>query len=316
MVRPALMRYAWLSIAAALVVIGLKGGAYLATGSVGLLSDALESLVNLAGAIMALAMLAIAARPPDEEHAYGHGKAEYFASGFEGALILVAATGIGYTAVRRLLSPQPIEEAALGLAVAAVASLLNWGVARVLFRASREHHSITLEANARHLMTDVWTSVAVIVGVGVSALTGWERLDPLLALLVAVQIVVSGIYLVRRSALGLLDTALPLSERTTIARVLERYEAQGVEFHAVRTRQAGRQRFVSMHVLVPGEWTVQRGHELLEEVEERVRAAVPESAVFTHLEPVEDPVSWHDTRLHREGRAWEGGPGGGGEKKG
>ena len=298
--RSSLTRYAWISIAAALSTIALKGGAYLLTGSVGLLSDAIESLVNLAAAIMALAMLALAARPPDEQHAYGHGKAEYFASGFEGALILFAALTIGWTALQRLADPAPIERVGVGLAITIAASLINFLVARVLARAGERHHSITLEADAHHLMTDVWTSAGVVLGVGAAALTGWYLLDSLIAFAVALNILRIGFQLMRRSALGLLDTALPARERAAIERILSTYAAEGVEFHALRTRQAGARRFVSMHVLVPGSWTVQHGHLLLEEIEDKVRAAIPASTVFTHLEPIEDPASWADTDLERE----------------
>lgn len=297
---PPLTRFAWLAVAAAIVVIGLKTMAYLVTGSVGLLSDAIESLANLAGALMALAMLTLAARPPDEEHTYGHGKAEYFASGFEGALILLAAVSIAATAVPRLLDPRPLEEVGQGLAIAIVASVLNFVVARVLLSAAVSYRSITLEASSRHLMTDVWTSVGVIAGVAAITVTGWHIMDPLIALAVAAHILVSGVRLIGSSALGLLDTALPAHELDVIDRVLRDYQAQGVTFHALRTRQAGRQRFVSMHVLVPGAWSVQRGHELLEELERRVREALPASTVFTHLEPVEDPASFDDARLLRE----------------
>jgi cation diffusion facilitator family transporter len=297
--RRSLTRYAWLSIAAAISTITLKGGAYALTGSVGLLSDAIESMVNLLAALMALAMLAWAAQPPDDEHAYGHSKAEYFASGFEGALILIAAVAIFVTAASRLLHPRPIEQVEIGLFISIVASLINWAVARVLFRAGQEHHSITLEADARHLMTDVYTSAAVVIGVGLAALTGWHWLDPLLAIAVALNILRMGTELLRRSAYGLLDTAVPASERSAIVAVLQRYHDRGVQYHALRTRQAGARRFVSVHILVPGDWTVQRGHELLEEIEEKIRAAVPRSTVFTHLEPVEDPVSWEDERLER-----------------
>lgn len=304
--RRRLTRYAWLSIAAAVSTITLKGGAYAITGSVGLLSDAIESLVNLLAALMALAMLAWAALPPDEEHAYGHGKAEYLASGFEGALILIASVGILVTAGGRLLRPQPIEQVELGLAITAVASALNWFVARVLYRAGQRYHSITLEADAKHLMTDVWTSVAVVAGVGLAALTGWYWLDPLLALAVALNILRMGVDLLQRSAYGLLDTALPEPERALIAGILQEYHARGVHHHALRTRQAGAHRFVSVHILVPGEWTVQRGHELLEQIEARIREAVPRSTVFTHLEPVEDPISWEDVRLERVSPRREG----------
>ncbi len=295
-----LRRFAWLAVAAAIAVITLKAIAYVITGSVGLLSDAVESLANLAGALMALAMLTLAARPPDEEHAYGHGKAEYFASGFEGALILLAAVSIGITAVPRLLDPRPLVAIGPGLLIAAAATILNWVVARVLLSAGVRHGSITLEATSRHLMTDVWTSVGVILAVGATAATGWYILDPLIAIAVAVHIVVSGVRLIGRSALGLLDTALPAKELERIQEAISDYELRGVVFHALRTRQAGQQRFISMHVLVPGAWSVQRGHELLEEIEERIRAVVPASTVFTHLEPVEDPVSFQDAMLDRD----------------
>jgi cation diffusion facilitator family transporter len=295
-----LTRFAWVSVAAALATIALKFGAYLITGSVGLLSDALESLVNLAAAAMALAMLGLAAQPPDEEHAYGHSKAEYFASSFEGTLILVAAVSIAVAAVSRLLEPRPVEDAALGIGIAAASTLINLGVARMLLRAGRRHRSIALEADARHLLTDVWTSLAVMAGVGAVAATEWYWLDPVLALAVAANIVRIGVDLMRRSALGLLDTALPEPERARIHAILDRFAAEGVEFHALRTRQAGAWRFVSVHVLVPGAWTVQRGHELLERIEDEIRAALPASTVFTHLEPLEDPASFADMRLQRE----------------
>jgi cation diffusion facilitator family transporter len=294
-----LTRFAWLSISAALVTIALKFGAFVLTGSVGLLSDALESLVNLAAAVMALAMLTIAARPPDEEHAYGHNKAEYFASGFEGALILLAAASIAYSSVVRLLHPQPVRDPLLGIAISALASAVNLGVAIMLQRAGRRYRSIALEADAHHLMTDVWTSVGVIVGVGAVAVTGWNWLDPVIALMVALNVVRIGLALMRRSALGLLDTAIPEADRAAVIRILDAYAAEGVEYHALRTRQAGMRRFVSVHVLVPGAWTVQRGHELLERIEEEVRRDVPDATVFTHLEPLEDPVSFEDVRLER-----------------
>jgi len=266
---------------------------------VGLLSDALESLVNLVAAIVALRALAVAARPADEEHAYGHTKAEYFSSGFEGALVLVAAVLIVGTAVGRLLTPVPLTRLGTGLVLSVVASVINLGVARVLFRAAREHTSIALEADAHHLMTDVWTSVGVLAGVGLVGLTGWQLLDPLVALLVAANITRVGISLVRRSMLGLLDTALPPDVQGEIQRVLDRHRTNGIEFHAFRTRRSGARRFMSVHVLVPGAWTVQRGHDLLEEIEAEIRAEVPRLAVFTHLEPIEDPVAWHDTTLER-----------------
>jgi len=294
-----LTRFAWLSIAAAVLTLGLKSGAYLLTGSVGLFSDALESIVNLAGALMALTMLTIAARPADEDHAYGHNKAEYFSSGVEGTLILIAAVSIGVTAFQRLLAPQPLEQIGLGLGVSVIASIVNLSVALVLKKAGNRYHSVTLEASAQHLMTDVWTSVGVLVGVGAVALTGWEILDPIVAFLVAGNITWSGIRIVRKSVLGLMDTALPAEEQSAIRRVLEEHSQDGVQFHALRTRQAGSRGFVSFHVLVPGEWTVQQGHNLLEHIESDLRSALPKVTVFTHLESIDDPASWDDTSLDR-----------------
>ncbi len=290
--RSHLTRFAWLSISAAVVTIVLKTVAYLLTGSVGLLSDAIESLVNLVGALMALAMLTIAARPADEDHHYGHGKAEYFSSGVEGTLILLAAISIAVASIQRFISPRPLEQVGLGLGVSVAASLVNLFVALILLRAAKKHDSITLKANAHHLLTDVWTSVGVLVGVGAVAVTGWERLDPVVAILVAANIVWSGIGIVRESVLGLMDTALPSDERRTIETVLEQYCRTDIRCHELRTRQAGSHRFVSLHVLVPGDWTVDRGHKLLERMEEDIRSALPNVTVITHLESIHDPASW------------------------
>lgn len=303
--RALLTRFAWLAIFAAVATIALKAAAYLMTHSVGLLSDALESLVNLAGALMALAMLSLAARPADEDHAYGHGKAEYFSSGVEGSLILLAAVSIAWAAVERLRDPRPLEQIGMGLAVSVGASAVNLIVALVLLRAGKRHNSVTLEANAQHLFTDVWTSVGVLAGVGLVALTGWQRLDPIVALVVAANIVWTGVRIVRSSALGLMDTALPAAERDRALAVLERYAQPPVKYHALRTRQAGARRFVSVHVLVPGAWSVARGHELLEHIEAEIRTALPRVTVFTHLEALEDPRSWDDVALDRGDKAAE-----------
>lgn len=300
MVPARLKRFAWLSIAAALSTIALKTIAWWLTGSVGLLSDALESGVNLAGAVMALAMLTLAALPPDDNHSHGHGKAEYFASGFEGFLILLAALGIAAAAIDRLLNPQPLEQVGVGLVVSFIASVINLLTARVLLAAGREHRSITLEADAHHLMTDVWTSAGVIAGVGAVALTGWLWLDPVLALAVAANIVWTGWQLLRRSASGLMDEEIPDDQQAAVVAALDAYRERGIDYHALRTRQAGARSFVTVHVLVPGAWTVQRGHDLLEEVEADIRRAVPHASVLTHLEPLEDPVSAHDIALDRQ----------------
>jgi cation diffusion facilitator family transporter len=298
--RANLKRYAWLSIAAAVATIVLKTAAYLFTGSVGLLSDAMESGVNLVGALMALAMLTVAARPADEDHAYGHGKAEYFSSGVEGTLILIAALSIAVAATERLITPKPLEQLGLGLGISVAASLVNLGVALVLRKAGRRFRSVTLDANSRHLLTDVWTSGGVVLGVGAVAVTGWERLDPAVALLVAANIVWTGVGIVRRSVFGLMDTALPLEEQKSLQEILDPFLVKGIEFHALRSRQAGARRFVSMHVLVPGAWTVHDGHQLLEQIEADVRKALPGVTVFTHLESLDDPASWDDVDLDRE----------------
>ena len=297
--RRGLLRFALLSVAAAVVTIGLKAAAYAVTGSIGLLSDALESLANLVAALVALYALWVAARPADEEHTYGHTKAEYFSSGFEGLLIVVAAVGIVIAAVRRFIEPQPIQEPALGLAVNALAAAVNFGVAGVLRRVGKRHESITLEADAQHLMADVWTSLGVIAGVAAAVTTGWHRLDSIVAMAVALNVLRSGVRLLGRSMHGLLDTSLPEENLVEIKEILDAHSSAGVRYHALRTRQAGARRFISFHILVPGSWTVQRGHDLLERIEERIREAVPNSVVDTHLEPIEDPVSWEDTRLER-----------------
>jgi cation diffusion facilitator family transporter len=297
--RKFLTGFAWISIAAAVLTIGLKTIAYLLTGSVGLLSDALESLVNLIGALMALAMLTVAARPADEDHDYGHSKAEYFSSGVEGSLILVAAGSIIYTAIPRLLDPQPLEQVGIGLTVSAGASIVNLIAGLFILKAGKKHQSITLQANAHHLLTDVWTSIGVLAGVGLVSITGWERLDPVIALVVAGNIIWSGVKIVRVSVLGLMDTALPAEERDLICSVLDRYKAKGIQHHALRTRQSGARRFMSVHILVPDDWSVLKGHQLLETLEADIREALPGITVFTHLEPINDPISWDDTKLDR-----------------
>jgi cation diffusion facilitator family transporter len=298
--RENLSRYAWLSIAAAVATISLKAGAYFYTGSVGLLSDALESLINLAAAIVALVMIKIAAQPPDEDHAFGHDKAEYFASGIEGTLIFFAAVAIIYTSVPRILSPQPIENLGIGLVISLVATVINLFVGLLLIRVGRHQHSIVLEADGKHLMTDVWTSIGVLLGVVIVGLTGWMILDPIIALIVALNIVWTGFQLIKRSALGLMDTAVTPETCERITAVLDDYvEKQGIDYHALRTRQSGARKFISVHILVPDEWTVQKGHELTEQIEMDICETVPDSIVFTHLEPLEDPSSFYDLDLFR-----------------
>jgi len=291
--------YAGFSIAAAVVTIALKAGAYFLTGSVGLLSDAAESGVNLLAAIGALWALRVAARPPDEEHAYGHTKAEYFSSALEGVLITGAAIGIAITAIGRLMEPQPLENVGIGLAITLLAAGINGAVGMILLRGGRRLRSAALRADGHHLLTDVWTSVGVVSGVFLVWLTGWLVLDPLIALVVAGNVVWIGIRLLNDTAHGLLDTTLPPDEQEIITNIQSRYEEAGIKFHATRTRVAGRRRFVSMHVLVPGEWSVKRGHDLSERIEADITQALPMTTVFIHVEPLEDPVSWQDQELDR-----------------
>lgn len=299
MLPPSVKRYAWLSIAAAIATIGLKTVAWWLTGSVGLLSDAIESSVNLAGALMALAMLSIAAMPADENHAHGHGKAEYFSSAFEGFLILLAALGIAYAAIDRLLAPRPLDAIGIGLAVSIVAAAVNFATARILMAAARNAHSIALEASSHHLMADVWTSVGVVIGVTLVWMTDWLWLDPAIALAVAANVVWTGWKLMQRSTAGLMDASLPSEDLERIEQVLDRFRAQGLEFHALRTRQAGARAFITLHVLVPGRWTVQEAHECSERIESDLRRIVPRGHVTTHIEPIEDPVSHLDRDLDR-----------------
>lgn len=295
-----LERYAWLSIAAALATIGLKTLAWWLTGSVGLLSDALESLVNLAAALLALSMLRLAAAPPDADHPHGFSKAEYFAAGIEGALIVLAAAGILATAIPRLIEPRPLEAPVLGLALSVAASAINLGVGLLLIRVGRQEHSIALEADGHHLMTDVWTSAGVVVGVALVFATGWLRLDPLVAMVVAVHIIWTGLRLMRRSWKGLLDAAISAGETAEVTQLFTEYSKRyGVSFHALRTRQAGARRFISFHFLVPDAWSVARAHQLSEEIESRIRSLVPNASVFTHIEPISDPASYDDQGLDR-----------------
>ena len=291
--------YAFLSVGAALLNITLKFGAYRLTGSVGLLSDALESGVNLVAAVVAVWALSLAARPPDAVHAFGHSKAEYFSSGVEGALILVAAAGIAIAAGERLFHPQPLEQLGLGLGLTLIATVINGGLAWAMLRAGRRLRSITLRADAHHLLTDVWTTVGVLLGVFLVKLTNWLVLDPLIALIVAANIVWAGWRLLRETGSGLLDAALPADEQRLITDIFRPYQEKGIQFHALLTRMAGSRQFVSFHILVPGAWTVQHGHELCESIELAIIKALPGTHVITHLEPLEERSSWADQDLER-----------------
>ena len=292
--RSSLTRFAWLSIVAAVATILMKMIAYLMTGSVGLLSDAVESFVNLAGALMALSMLTLAAQPADAKHAFGHSKAEYFSSVVEGVLILVAAGAIAYTAIERMIHPRPLEQVGIGILVCAAASVVNFVVARVLMKAARAHNSITLEADSQHLMTDVWTSAGVIAGVGLIAVTGWTLIDPIVALLVAANIVWTGIGLIRRSVDGLMDVVLPIEDQQSIEKIMVKYREKGVEFHELRTRQSASHRFIVVHMLVPGGWTVHDAHHVAEDFEGDIRVVLGETFITTHLEPIDDNIAYHD----------------------
>jgi len=298
MIDRKLTRYIWLSIAAAVATISLKAGAYLYTGSVGLLSDALESIINLIAAVFALWMLTVASRPPDEGHNFGHTKAEYFSGALEGSLIGMAAISIAWAAIERILAPRPIENINLGIAISAIASVINLVVGQILIRRGREHRSITLQADGRHLMTDVYTSIGVIAAVVLVGFTGWLILDPLIALAVAVNILRTGYHVVKESAEGLMDASASDEDMGKIVGVLDDYkERLGIDYHALRTRVAGPRIFVSAHVLMPDEWTIQRGHELAEEIESALRDAVPGVVVSTHMEPLDDPLSMADMDL-------------------
>ncbi|CAL8980296.1 Ferrous-iron efflux pump FieF [Propionicimonas sp. T2.31MG-18] len=294
--RPDLRRFAWLSIAAAILTIGLKSGAYLLTGSVGLLSDAAESVVNLVAAIVALIALGVAAQPFDEKHHFGHSKAEYFSAAIEGIMIFVAAGFILWTSVERFLHPAPLENVGIGLGISVVASAVNGAVAVVLGRAGRAHRSITLVADGKHLMTDVWTSAGVVVGVLLVALTGWLQLDPIIAFLVGLNIIWTGWHLIAQSVDGLMDRALSTEEHARLQLILDDFDPRQVRFHSVQTRVAGHARLISMHVLLPGDWTIQKGHDLIEDVESRLVTEFDHAQVFTHMEPIEDPRSYEDNQ--------------------
>jgi len=289
-----LAKFAWMSIIVSVVVFGMKMAAWWATGSVGLLSDALESTVNIVAAVVALFALRTAMKPADAMHHFGRGKAEYFSASIEGFMILLAALIIVYTAIERIITPRDLEQIGWGLTISTVAAVINGGTALILLRAGKLHRSPVLVADGKHLMTDVWTSVGVIVGVGLVVVTGWNRLDGIVALAVGLNIIVTGINLLRTSTAGLMDKALSDEDHLKIVKVLTKYESDEVKFHELQTREAGRQRFVSMHVLVPGAWTIQKGHDLSENLEADIIAELPDTIITTHVEPIEDARSWAD----------------------
>ncbi len=284
----AVRRMALLSIATSLATIALKFGAYFLTGSVSLWSDALESLVNLAAGLVAMGALTLAEQPADDRHAYGHDKAEYFSSGVEGTLILVAAVAIVWSAVQRLVAPAPLERLGPGLLVAVAAGAMNFVTARIMLKVARQHDSITIEADAKHLLTDVWTSVGIVFGLlVVMAMPQWAILDPLMAIAVAVQIVVTGVDLLRRSADGLMDAALPADEVRRAEALIRAELPAGASFHALRTRKAGARRFLELHLLVPGATSVADSHELCDRIEAALRVHLKKAQVTIHVEPQE-----------------------------
>jgi cation diffusion facilitator family transporter len=295
--RSFLKRFAWLSIAAAIITLSLKTSAYLVSGSVGLLSDAVESIVNLIGGVVSLVMLTIASRPADESHPYGHSKAEYFSSIIEGSLIICAAVSIGVAAIDRLLFPKPLEQLGLGLIISVGASLVNLAAALVLRRAGRRHNSIALTASSQHLLTDVWTSAGVLAGIGAVALSGWEPLDALVALAVGLNITWAGFSIIRKSVFGLMDGAVPEGVKEQLQTTLASYHERGAQFHSIRTRQAGATSFISFHVVVPGSWSVHQAHQLTTELEDDLKKHVPQSVIYTHVESSDDPAAWDDQEL-------------------
>jgi cation diffusion facilitator family transporter len=294
------VRYAWLSIAASLVTMGLKFGAYRMTGSMGLLSDALESLVNLSAGILVLIILIIATRPADDSHTYGHGKAEYFSSGAEGVLILVAAGAIIFASIDRFFNPVPLVRLGPGIVVALLASAVNFFVARIMLKASRVYDSITLEADAKHLLTDVWTSLGVVAGLTVIifAPPSWAILDPIMAILVAMNITLTGISLIRRSVSGLMDKQLPEEEIALIEKSIIMHAGKDKPlYHGLRSRKSGARRFIDFHLLLPGNTTVKDSHDLCCKIEDEIHSFLPRAQITIHVEPREDYTSWDGERV-------------------
>lgn len=296
-----LQTFIYLSISAAVVTILLKFQAFRVTGSMGLLSDALESLVNLFAAIFALIMLNLSRKPADEKHVFGHGKAEYFSSATEGALILIASFSIIWTAAPRLVDPRPIENVNVGLLYSLAAAGVNLVVGVILVRNGKRRNSLLLEADGRHLLTDVLTSIGVIVGVVIVRYTGWYIVDPIIAIAVAIHILYTGYKLIIRSANKLMDAAIPEKEVDRIVAYLDSLKSERIEYHSLQTRMAGQRRFISLHLLVPGEWNVQKGHDYADRIEGAIVKMFDEPVtVQTHLEPAEDPASMRDIGLDRQ----------------
>lgn len=294
---PDLSRYGWLAVATALATIALKAGAWLVTGSVGLLADAAESIVNLVAAVVALIALKIAVKPADANHNFGHTKAEYFSAAVEGVMIFIAAISIGIFAVQRLLVPQPLEAVGVGLVISVVASVLNSAVALLLIRAGRRHHSIALKADGKHLMTDVWTSAGVLAGIVLVWLTGWDWLDPVIAIAVGVNILFAGYALVQESTAGLMDVSLPEEDNERLRAILSSRAGAEVGFHLMRTRVSGTRQFMEFHLLVPDEWNIKQGHDFLEDLSDEIVSEFPRMTVTGHIEPINDARSYSHADL-------------------
>lgn len=288
------LNFVWMSIAASVATMALKSAAYVITGSVGLFSDAIESLINLAAGVMALMMLYIAMSAPDRKHPFGHHKAEYFSSMTEGILILLAAIAIGVAAIERFLRPQPLEELGTGLLVSGAASVINLIVGLLLLKAGKQYHSIILEADGKHLLTDVWTTAGVLLALVLVNVTGWIVLDPLIAIVVAFNIIFTGMQLITRSISGLMDTAMPSEDLLKLSSILDEHCAPGLKYHSLYTRTSASKNFISFHLLLPGYWTISRGHDMTKRIEDKIKVLFVDAEIFIHLEPLEDPDSFDD----------------------
>ncbi len=293
--RKSIANIMWISIAASVLTIALKWLAFSITGSVGFMSDAMESGINLIAGIVAFYSLTVAARPADKEHPFGHDKAEYFSSLAEGVLIVIAAFGIAYAAINRLYHPQPLESLDYGMLLSVAATVINLITARILLYYSKKYNSITIEADAHHLMTDVWTTVGIIAGIFLVKLTGWQFLDPIMAILVAISIVYTGIKLIIRSMDGLMDSRLSEKEMVLIREVLDRYKSEEIDYHALYTRRASAKQFITFHLLFPGDFTVNKAHDLTKQIENELKTLMPYSDVFIHVEPINDPDAFEDS---------------------
>ena len=298
MQKKSIAHIVWFSIIASVLTISIKSTAYFITGSVGFMSDAMESFINLIAGIIAFISLTIAARPADTKHPFGHNKAEYFSSIIEGTLIVLAAVGIIYTAINRLYHPQPLEELNIGIVLSVLATLINLGTSRILLHYGKKHNSITLEADAHHLMTDVWTTVGIIVGILMVKITNWQILDPIMAIVVGISIIYTGSKLIIRSTDGLMDSKISEKELIQIRQLLDRYQTDGIEYHALYTRQAASKRFISFHLLFPGDDTVYKAHEITKLIEADIAIEFPYSDVFIHIEPLNDQDAFDDILNH------------------